>query len=244
MRAMILAAGRGERMRPLTDTCPKPLLEVGGTPLIVWHIRRLVAAGITEIVVNHAWLGARIEAALGNGSQWGAQIRHAAESTALETAGGIAHALPWLGHAPFLVVNGDIWCDWDMRRAHTIGAQLRALNWLCWSVLVSNPAHHPQGDFLLESGRLINPAAMGDVSAQHANQALTFSGIGVYCPTLFAPIVPGARAPLAPLLREAAATRRAGAEHHSGHWTDVGTPERLHELDAALRTGALQHCIA
>ena len=240
MRAMILAAGRGERMRPLTDTCPKPLLEVGGTPLIVWHIRRLVAAGITEIVVNHAWLGARIEAALGNGSQWGAQIHHAAESTALETAGGIAHALPWLGNAPFLVVNGDIWCDWDMQRAHTIGAQLQALNWLCWSVLVDNPAHHPHGDFLIETGRLINPTTSGDVSAQPPTQALTFSGIGVYCPTLFAAIDPGMRAPLAPLLREAAAARRAGAEHHRGHWTDVGTPQRLHELDTALRSGALQ----
>ena len=240
MRAMILAAGRGERMRPLTDTCPKPLLEVGGTPLIVWHIRRLVAAGITEIVVNHAWLGARIEAALGNGSQWGAQIHHAAESTALETAGGIAHALPWLGNAPFLVVNGDIWCDWDMQRAHTIGAQLQALNWLCWSVLVDNPAPHPHGDFLIETGRLINPTISGDVSAQPPTQALTFSGIGVYCPTLFAAIDPGMRAPLAPLLREAAAARRAGAEHHRGHWTDVGTPQRLHELDTALRSGALQ----
>ena len=231
-------------MRPLTDTCPKPLLEVGGTPLIVWHIRRLVAAGISEIVVNHAWLGARIEAALGNGSQWGAQIRHVAESTALETAGGIAHALPWLGNAPFLVVNGDIWCDWDMRRAHTIGAQLRALNWLCWSVLVDNPAHHPQGDFLIETGRLINHTIAGDGSAQPPTQALTFSGIGVYCPALFATIVPGTRAPLAPLLREAAAAHRAGAEHHRGHWTDVGTPQRLQELDTALRSGTLQQPIA
>lgn len=235
MRAMILAAGRGERMRPLTDTCPKPLLAVGGTPLIVWHIRALVAAGIHEIVVNHAWLGERIEAALGDGAAWGARIRYSAEHTALETAGGIVQALPWLGDAPFLVVNGDIWCDWDMRRAHAIGAQLQSLNWVCWTVLVDNPPHHPQGDFLIDSGRLIDPAGLSQYSAS-SERPLTFSGIGVYRPELFAHIAPGTRAPLAPLLREAAAARRAGAEHHRGHWTDVGTPQRLSELDAALRS--------
>lgn len=229
---MILAAGRGERMRPLTDTCPKPMLEAGGRPLIAWHLERLAAAGICEVVINHAWLGERIEQGLGSGAAWGVAIHYSAETSALETAGGIARALPWLGSEPFVVINGDIWCDWDVGRARAIAAQMQALNWDAWCVLVDNPEHHPQGDFVLNHGRLLASPDHGGVPGQ---LRLTFAGIGIYRPTLFQSIAPGTRAPLAPLLRAAAAAGRAGAEHHHGHWTDVGTPQRLAELDAQLR---------
>jgi MurNAc alpha-1-phosphate uridylyltransferase len=227
MRAMILAAGRGERMRPLTDTCPKPLLPVGGRPLIAWHLLRLAAAGLRDVVINHAWLGDRIEATLGDGAAFGVRIRYSAETEALETAGGIARALPMLGDAPFLVVNGDVWCDWDPGRARSIAAQLDDLGWLAWCVLVDNPPHHPGGDFVLSEGRL---------RAADAGERLTFSGIGVYRPELFCDVPTGGRAALAPLLRAAAARGRAGAERHPGRWVDVGTPRRLAELDAQLRT--------
>lgn len=225
MRAMILAAGRGERMRPLTDTCPKPLLQVGGRPLIGWHLQRLAAAGFRDVVINHAWLGDRIEAALGDGGAWGLRIRYSPETEALETAGGIAKALPLLGDGPFLVVNGDVWCDWDPGRARSIADRLDALGWLAWCVLVANPGHHPRGDFGLDHGRL---------RTDEAGERLTFAGIGVYRPELFAAVPPGGRAPLAPLLREAAAGGGAGAERHPGRWVDVGTPQRLAELDAQL----------
>jgi MurNAc alpha-1-phosphate uridylyltransferase len=224
MRTMILAAGRGERMRPLTDTCPKPLLPAGGLPLIGWHLRRLARAGFRDVVINHAWLGEQIERTLGDGSDWGVSIRYSPEAQALETAGGIAQALPLLGDEPFLVINGDIWCDWNPGRARTIAARLEALDWLAWCVLVDNPEHHPRGDFLLDGGRLADGEA----------PRLTFSGIGVYHPQLFADVARGTRAPLAPLLRDAAARRRAGAERHDGRWTDVGTPQRLAALDAQL----------
>jgi len=227
MRAMILAAGRGERMRPLTDTCPKPLLRAGGVPLIGWHLRRLAAAGVREVVINHAWLGERLEAELGDGRDWGVSIRWSPEGEALETAGGIARALPLLGDAPFLVVNGDVWCDWDVGRARTIGERLRLSGWRAWCVLVDNPPHHPRGDFALDAGRL-----RADAPADAPR--LTFAGLGVYDPALFAGIEPGARAPLAPLLRAAAAAGLAGAERHAGRWVDVGTPQRLAELDRAL----------
>lgn len=226
MRAMILAAGRGERMRPLTDTCPKPLLRVGGRSLIDWHVAALVRAGIADLVVNHAWLGERIEAALGDGSHAGARIRYSREPAALETAGGIATALPLLGDEPFLVVNADIFCDFDFGRAITIAAQMRAGALLAWCVLVPNPTHHPHGDFGLACGRLLADAP----------ERLTFAGIGVYAPALFAGTPPGRPAPLAPLLRAAARDGRAGGERHDGRWTDVGTPQRLAELDAQWRT--------
>jgi MurNAc alpha-1-phosphate uridylyltransferase len=231
MRAMILAAGRGERMRPLTDTCPKPLLRVGGLPLIGWHLRRLAATGFREVVINHAWLGQRVERELGDGRDWGLSIRYSPEAQALETAGGIAQALPLLGDGPFLVVNGDIWCDWDPARARTIGARLEALDRLACCVLVDNPPQHPAGDFVLDGGRL---RADPDDPAPR----LTFSGIGVYRPALFAGVARGARAALAPLLRQAAAGRRADAERHAGRWIDVGTPQRLAELDAQLTAAA------
>ncbi|MPS29258.1 MAG: nucleotidyltransferase family protein [Alcaligenaceae bacterium] len=225
MRAMILAAGRGERMRPLTDTVPKPLLPAGGKPLIVWHIERLARAGLRDIVVNHAWLGARIEEALGDGSRWDVRLRYSAEPTALETAGGIRQALPLLGGEPFLVINGDIWTDWDPALAQAAAADLSRQDHLAWLVLVANPAHHPAGDFRL--------APSGQV--QDGEPRLTFAGIGVYQPALFAGLPAGEPARLAPLLRTAMAAGRAGGMRHDGRWTDVGTPRRLADLDASLQ---------
>jgi MurNAc alpha-1-phosphate uridylyltransferase len=229
MLAMILAAGRGERMRPLTDHTPKPLLQAGGRPLIAWHIERLVRAGITDLVINHAHLGVQIEQALGDGSRYGATIRYSDEGTALETAGGIAFALPLLGDEPFAVVNGDIYCDYDFTHLAQRAAALAAGSDMTHLVLVDNPAHHAKGDFVLLNGRVVNPAP----GARHP--ALTFSGIGLYKPALFAGIARGSKAPLAPLLREQIALGRVSGEHHRGLWIDVGTPQRLEELDRQLR---------
>jgi len=215
MRAMILAAGRGERMRPLTDNLPKPLLPVAGKPLIVHHIERLARCGIRQVVINHAHLGEMIEACLGDGSAWGVEIQYSPEKKALETGGGILRALPLLGEAPFLVVNGDIWCDVDFSRLH-LGDQM-----LAHLVLVSNPPHHPAGDFVLE----------GDRVRVDQGARLTFSGIGVYHPRLFATCQPGAF-PLAPLLKAAMASDQVSGEHHQGFWIDVGTPQRLAELSS------------
>jgi N-acetyl-alpha-D-muramate 1-phosphate uridylyltransferase len=218
---MILAAGRGERMRPLTDRTPKPLLPVAGRPLIVWHIERLAAAGFRDIVINHAHLGDQIEALLGDGDAWGVHIRYSEEpSGALETGGGIANALPLLGGEPFLVVNGDIFCDWDVSRARTVLAD----GLLAHLVLVPNPAHHPGGDFALTDGML------GAGREKH-----TFAGIGIYRPEMFAAIGRGQVAKLAPLLDAAMTAGRVSGELHGGRWVDVGTPERLAALDADLR---------
>ncbi|MCX7164990.1 MAG: nucleotidyltransferase family protein [Rhodocyclales bacterium] len=227
MKTMILAAGRGERMRPLTDITPKPLLPVGGKPLIVWHLERLAKAGLRDVVINHAHLGAQIEAALGNGARWGLSIRYSAEPEgALETAGGIGNALPLLGHEkPFLVINGDIYCDWDVARAATALADKD----LAHLVLVPNPQHHPRGDF-----SLIGTEVGADIAAAAGVQVCTFSGIGIYRPQLFAEIGRGQRAQLAPLLRTAMAARKVSGELHAGRWTDVGTPQRLAELDGEL----------
>jgi MurNAc alpha-1-phosphate uridylyltransferase len=222
---MILAAGRGERMRPLTDRTPKPLLPAGGKPLIVWHVERLVLAGISELVINHAHLGSQIEQALGDGSQFGASIRYSPEHpAALETAGGIAHALHLLGTQPFAVVNGDIWCDYDFLQLHKRAEQLQAGNDTAHLVLVTNPAHHPDGDFGLAEGRITAAAPR-----------LTFSGIGIYQPALFAALDRNRAAPLAPLLCEQIAQGKVSGEHHGGRWVDVGTPQRLAELDNELR---------
>lgn len=218
MKAMILAAGRGERMRPLTDHTPKPLLQVAGRALIEYHIDALVRAGFTELVINHAHLGARIEEALGDGRRYGARIRYSAEGEALETGGGIFRALPLLGPAPFLVVNGDIWTDFSYAGLPAVPAGLAHL------VLVDNPPQHPDGDFVL--------AGDGRVSAAGAPR-LTFSGIGVYRPELFAGCRPG-RFPLAPLLRTAMAAGQVSGEHYDGAWVDVGTPERLAALERRL----------
>ena len=223
MRAMILAAGRGERMRPLTDRLPKPLLSVGGQPLIVWHLRRLAAAGIRDVVINHAWLGHEIEQALGDGSTYGVQIRYSAETSALETAGGIVQALPLLGDEPFLVVNGDVWCDWDPAAAAGLARTLPEGG--AWLLLADNPPQHPAGDFRLD--------ADGSVHAQ-GEPRLTFAGIGVYHPSLFADVPRDAAAPLAPLLRQAMARGLVRGARHQGKWTDVGTPQRLADLDAEL----------
>ncbi len=242
MRAMILAAGRGERMRPLTDTLPKPLLQVGGKPLIVWQIERLLSAGISDIVINHAWLGEVLVQTLGSGSdlaeRWKIdnphnvqlQLHYSAEVIALETAGGIATALPLLSTAgeAFAVVNGDVWCDFPLSRLPGIAAQMQASQLQSWSVMVANPSHHPTGDFAVENGHLVNLGTASQAS-------FTFSGIGVYSPKLFATTLPGKPAKLAPLLRGAATTKSAGAEIHYGAWHDIGTVERLAQLDAQLR---------
>ena len=224
MKAMILAAGRGERMRPLTDATPKPLLIAGGKPLIVWHIEALVRAGIREIVINHAHLGHMIEAALGDGARFGATIRYSPEGEALETAGGIANALPLLGAVPFAVINGDIACDFDYARLPAIARAMPDRHLQVHLVLVPNPPHHPRGDFALRDGRVF---AEGEPK-------LTFSGIGLYDPLLFAGIARGAKAKLAPLLRMAMGDGAVSGELHGGRWMDIGTPERLTELDRLL----------
>ncbi|HEY0907043.1 MAG TPA: nucleotidyltransferase family protein [Methylophilus sp.] len=218
MRAMILAAGRGERMRPLTDHTPKPLLPVGGKPLIVWHIERLAAAGFRELVINHAHLGQQIEQALGSGERWGVQIRYSPEVVALETAGGIAQAMPLLGDAPFLVVNGDVYADIDFADLHLAADDLAHL------VMVDNPPQHAGGDFALMQGRV----------CEKGEPMLTFSGVGIYHPCLFQSVVAGQAAKLAPLLRAAMQQQQVSGQHHTGIWHDIGTPERLQQLDAAL----------
>lgn len=218
MRAMILAAGRGERMRPLTDHMPKPLLQVGGKSLIVWHLERLAQAGFKEVVINYAYLGEKIEQALGDGSQWKLNIKYSPEKTALETAGGIANALPLLGSEPFLVVNGDIFTEIDF-------ANLRmAPDKLAYLVLVNNPPQHPDGDFAIDDGEL----------KVNGERKLTFSGVGIYHPSLFASVRRGEPAKLAPLLRQAIVDSKASAEHYHGVWHDIGTPERLITLNQQL----------
>lgn len=224
MKAMILAAGRGERMRPLTDHTPKPLLAVGGEPLIVRVIRALARAGVGEIVVNVSHLAERIEQALGSGGDYGVAIRYSREAVALETAGGIALALPLLGTEPFIVVNADICTDFDFARLESAmsrgGGRL-----LAHLVLVDNPAHHPRGDFALE----------GETVRDSGAPRLTFAGIGAYDPGLFRTLTPGTPGQLAPLLRTAMAQGAVTGEHYRGMWADVGTPERLSQVDAALR---------
>jgi MurNAc alpha-1-phosphate uridylyltransferase len=230
MKAMILAAGRGERMRPLTDACPKPLLKVRGRPLIVWHILSLVRAGITEIVINHAHLGAMIEDALGDGSRYGATLQYSAEGTALETAGGIALARPLLGPHPFVVVNGDIYCP-HFNFEQVTSALVDADMWgnpyaphqrdIAWLYLVKNPPHVPEGDFGLTTFSVNNDG----------QPRFTFSGIGVYRPEMFDAIIPGTAARLTPILRDYAARGQVGGEVYRGDWTDVGTPERLAQLN-------------
>ncbi len=228
---MILAAGRGERMRPLTDHAPKPLLEVAGKPLIVHHIERLQAVGITDIVINHAWLGSKIEDYLGDGSQYGVSIVYSPEGEeGLETAGGIVNALPLLGDYAFLVINGDVWCDWNPLEAmaHVNAIDNGAAQ--AWLLLVDNPEHNPTGDFVLKPNAKVQPKnALID-----ATDALTFAGIGVYHPSLFKGITPGTKAPLAPLLKVAMMTQQVAGQHFQGEWVDVGTPERLASLNNKL----------
>lgn len=231
MKAMLLAAGRGERMRPLTDHTPKPLLQAGGKPLIVWHIERLADAGITDLVINHAHLGEQIEAALGDGSRFAVSIRYSPEHPgALETAGGIANALPLLGDKPFAVINSDIHCDYDFAQLPARAAAMQAHGDAAHLVLTDNPPHHPNGDFALSGSRICPlPTPPSPLPS-----LLTFSGIGVYQPALFAGIPRGSSAPLAPLLRAHIALGKVSGEYHRGVWTDVGTPQRLAELDSQL----------
>ena len=228
---MILAAGRGERMRPLTDHTPKPLLAVGGRPLIVWHVERLRAAGFAHIVINHAHLGQQIEHALGNGAGFGVSIEYSREVSALETAGGIATALPLIGADVFPVVNGDIYCEYDFARLAEPLARLAAGHDQAHLVLVDNPPHHPNGDFVLDGGRVTN----ADAPLTPHPARLTFSGIGVYHRALFARTPAGEKAPLAPLLRLAIDAGRVSGERFGGRWVDVGTPARLAALDEELR---------
>lgn len=232
MKALVFAAGKGERMRPLTERTPKPLLEAGGKPLIAWHLERLAALGVREVVVNTAWLADRFAPALGNGSRWGLRVCLLHEGAEpLETGGGMLNALPLLGEAPFLAINGDIWSDFDLATLPDAPAGLAHL------VMVDNPDHHPSGDFVLHAdGRL----------SDGPGPRLTFAGIGVYRPALLAEWAevigdePGAdevppRFKLAPLLRAAMARGEVTGQYHGGAWTDVGTPERLADLDAHLR---------
>ena len=223
MKAMLLAAGRGERLRPLTDHRPKPLLEVGGKPLIVWQLENLRRAGVSEVVVNLAWLGEQIESLLGDGSRWGLHVHYSQEPpAALETAGGIRQALADLGSAPFILANADVWTRFDFA---TLPTDLTGLAHL---VLVPNPEHHPQGDFALEAGRVND----------HGSPRYTYAGVAVFKPALFESVAPGARAPLAPLLRAAMARGEVSGEIFRGSWIDVGTVERLAAANlaaAALR---------
>lgn len=219
MKAMILAAGKGERLRPLTLHTPKPLVKAAGVPLIVYHVRALAAAGFTELVINHAWLGQQIEDYLGDGTRFGVRIAYSPEGEPLETGGGIFRALPLLGSEPFVVVNGDIFTDYAFAELR------RPLTGLAHLVLVDNPAHHPQGDFVLRQGQVHDPAAGGE--------RLTYSGIAVLSPELFAGCQPGAFK-LAPLLREAMAADQVSGERHAGCWIDVGTHERLAEVERLL----------
>jgi N-acetyl-alpha-D-muramate 1-phosphate uridylyltransferase len=230
MKAMIFAAGRGERMRPLTDHCPKPLLKVRGRPLIVWHILNLARAGITDIVINHAHLGHLIEEELGDGSKYGVRLQYSAEGTALETAGGIARARHLLGEEPFVAIAADIYCphfDYeqvkDVLKDNDVWGNPHAPDKrdVAWLFLVKNPQHNLKGDFALNSYSVVNDG----------EPRYTFSGIGVYRMEIFDGIQAGQSAQLAPILRRYADLGQVGGEVYRGDWTDVGTPERLAQLN-------------
>ena len=234
MRALIFAAGKGERMRPLTERTPKPLLEAGGKPLIVWHLEKLAALGVHDVVVNTSWLAHCFQPVLGDGSRWGLRLHYSFEGPEpLETGGGMHHALRLLGTDPFIVVNGDIWTDFDFTRLP------RQPTGLVHLVMVDNPAQHPGGDFSLDAGGVLHGDSDGEPK-------LTYSGIGVYRPELldgWQQVIGdavGAKAmppqfKLVPLLQAAMRKRLVTGEHHGGWWTDVGTPERLAQLDRLLR---------
>lgn len=231
MKALIFAAGLGEHMRPLTDRMPKPLLQVGGKSLIVWHLEKLAACGVEDVVINTSWLAGQFPQALGDGSHWNLRIRYSYEGTTpLETGGGMLYALPLLGDDPFLLVNGDIWTDYDFAKLPREPAAMAHL------VMVDRPGHATNGDFALDADGYVRPDG-GD--------RLTYSGLGVYRPQLFqgwsavAGDEPGAsqlppRFKLAPVLKALMPHNAITGEHHRGRWTDVGTPQRLAELDASL----------
>lgn len=229
-QAMIFAAGRGERMRPLTDIRPKPLLEVAGKALIVRQIERLAQAGLRRIVINHAWLGQHIEAALGDGSRWGVQLHYSAEDEALETAGGIVQALPLLEPdgrpGLFVAVSGDVYTDYDYARLREHGARLAAsAEPRLHLVMVPNPDFHPAGDFALH----------GEQLSLDGTPRYTFGNIGLYDSRMFHDLAPGTRCALGPYYRRAIAAGRASGELYTGRWANLGTPAQLHALDAALR---------
>jgi MurNAc alpha-1-phosphate uridylyltransferase len=224
--SFLLAAGRGERMRPLTDTTPKPLLQIQGKSLLQWHIEALVTANTNRIVINHAWLGEQIELALGNGAKWGIEIQYSPEETALETAGGIRQALALLNPDPyFLVINGDVFCPGLPIAAFTNRFQAH-LNGgakpLAYLALVPNPPQHPEGDFYLHGDHVSDKPS----KAEFQETKLTFSGIGIYHQSLFKDLQPGKAAKLAPLLRSAMAENDVFGEKYTGPWHDVGTPQR------------------
>jgi MurNAc alpha-1-phosphate uridylyltransferase len=223
MRAMILAAGLGTRLRPLTLTTPKPLLEVGGKPLIVWHIEALKRASVTQIVINTAWLGDKLVDALGNGESFGVEIHWSHESEPLETAGGIQKALTLLGSEPFILVNGDVWTRFDF--SLLVNKELN--DDLGYLVLAKNPPQHPNGDFVLTNNR---------ITQEEGDDKLTFSGISLLSPKLFESLAAG-KAPLAPLLRQVMDDGKVGGECMQDYWVDVGTIERLEELDQKIRDG-------
>ena len=218
MKAMILAAGRGERLRPLTDDVPKPLLKVAGKSLIEHHLENLAKAGFKEIIINTAWLADKLHQQLGDGSDYGVTIQYSDEGDALETAGGIINALPLLGDKPFLVVNGDIWCDFDFSTLPELDKDIQS-----HLVLVNNPEHNQKGDFSLQDGLIKNTG----------ETMLTFSGIGIYTTIFFEKRKSGV-SPLAPLIREKCEDKLVSGQLYEGAWTDVGTIERLQFLDNQL----------
>ena len=227
---MILAAGRGERMRPLTDHTPKPLLKVGGKSLIAWHLERFARWGVRRVVINHAHLGAQIESELGQGEHYGLSLVYSPETSALETAGGIAQALPLLGCDPVFVVNGDVFCDLQQAEVEQALLNMRAGAHLAHLWLVGNPEHRPGGDFtLLENGWVMAQTGLTQ------GTALTFSGVGLYQPALFNAVTGGEKAALAPILRQAMQQQQVTGQRLTGRWVDVGTPERLYELDGQLK---------
>lgn len=225
MKAMLLAAGKGKRMLPLTQSTPKPLLQAGGKPLIAYHLEKLARAGIREVIINHAYLGQQLEQALADGSDYGIRIHWSPEGEEpLETAGGIIHALPRLGKEPFILISADIWTDYDFANLpdELPGDSLAHL------VMVPNAPHHPRGDFVLDGWQL-------QLAAEASAQTCTYSGIGVFHPQMFVGLEAGFRA-LRPLLESAITAQRISAELHSGDWFDIGSPERLQELDVRLRS--------
>ncbi|MGA7537520.1 MAG: nucleotidyltransferase family protein [Steroidobacteraceae bacterium] len=222
---MLLAAGRGERLRPITDTLPKPLAQVAGKALIVYHLEALARANVREVVINLSWLGEQIRAALGDGSRYGVQITYSEEGPVpLEAGGGIHRALPLLGAGPFLVVNSDVWTDMDFSRVLTLDESADAR-----LMLAPNPPHHPRGDFGLQ----------GDFVVERQTDRFTYTGVGIYRPELFQGCAPG-KFPLLPLLQRAIAARRLRGEVYRGEWLDIGSPDRLAALDARER-GAKRH---
>ena len=226
MKVMILAAGVGERMRPLTDHTPKPLLPVGGRPLIVHHIERLARAGFVDLVINVSHLAGKITDYCGDGSRWGVSISYSPEVEPLETAGGIFNALPLLGDGAFLVVNGDVWLDYPFER---LAGFIPPPPTIAHLVMVDNPPQHPRGDFGLDEHGLVRELAPGATG-------FTYAGVGVYTPDFFAGMTPG-KLPLRPLLDATIRRGLLSAEYYPGHWEDVGTPERLRNLDTALQSG-------